>query len=58
MILEAALKDLSLDGKIDDNIESIVSCLIMRLLRRMCNGSEGDGKPLDLCVEGHFSDVT
>ncbi|KAH6779367.1 hypothetical protein C2S52_010604 [Perilla frutescens var. hirtella] len=38
----AALKDLSLGGKIDETIESIVNSLIMRLMRRMCNGSQRD----------------
>ncbi|KAK6156626.1 hypothetical protein DH2020_010874 [Rehmannia glutinosa] len=39
----ATLKPLSSGGKIDETIESIVSSLIVRLMRRMCNGSQGDG---------------
>ncbi|XP_057767808.1 protein MULTIPOLAR SPINDLE 1 isoform X2 [Salvia miltiorrhiza] len=38
----AALKDLSLGGKLDETTESIVSCLIMRLMQMMCNGSQRD----------------
>ncbi|XP_020550918.1 protein MULTIPOLAR SPINDLE 1 [Sesamum indicum] len=38
----ATLKALSSTGKIDETIESIASSLIVRLVRRMCNGSEGD----------------
>ncbi|KAI3444038.1 hypothetical protein Pfo_000703 [Paulownia fortunei] len=38
----ATLKSLSSDGKMDETIESIVSGLIVRLMRRMCNGLQGD----------------
>ncbi|KAK4415190.1 protein MULTIPOLAR SPINDLE 1 [Sesamum alatum] len=38
----ATLRALLSTGKIDETIESIVSSLIVRLVRRMCNGSEGD----------------
>ncbi|KAL6555166.1 hypothetical protein OROGR_006424 [Orobanche gracilis] len=38
----ATFKALSLGGKIDDTVESIISSLIVRLMRRMCNGSQGD----------------
>ncbi|KAG6430830.1 hypothetical protein SASPL_108903 [Salvia splendens] len=42
----AALKDLSLGEKLDETTKSIVSCLIMRLMQMMCNGSQNDGKLL------------
>ncbi|KAL9154587.1 hypothetical protein ABFS82_10G125800 [Erythranthe guttata] len=38
----ATLKALLSGGKIDEKIESIVSSLIMRLMRRMCNESQGE----------------
>ncbi|KAG8372551.1 hypothetical protein BUALT_Bualt12G0077800 [Buddleja alternifolia] len=38
----ATLKVLLCTGKIDETVESIVSSLIVRLMRRMCNGSPGD----------------
>ncbi|KAL6525377.1 hypothetical protein OROHE_015684 [Orobanche hederae] len=37
----ATLRALSSGGKIDDTVESIISSLIVRLMRRMCNGSQG-----------------
>ncbi|KAK6136412.1 hypothetical protein DH2020_029833 [Rehmannia glutinosa] len=40
--IHATLKPLSSGGKIDETIESIVSSLIVRLMRRMCSGSQGD----------------
>ncbi|KZV29604.1 hypothetical protein F511_00882, partial [Dorcoceras hygrometricum] len=36
------LKALSSKGNIDETVESIVSSLIVRLTRRMCDGSRGD----------------
>ncbi|KAL8493087.1 hypothetical protein ACS0TY_024345 [Phlomoides rotata] len=38
----ATLKALSLGGKIEEMTENIVNSLIVRLVRRMCNGSQGD----------------
>lgn len=38
----ATLKALSSKGHIDETVESIVSSLILRLIRRMCDGSRGD----------------
>ncbi|XP_042050237.1 protein MULTIPOLAR SPINDLE 1-like isoform X4 [Salvia splendens] len=40
--ISAALKDLSLGEKLDETTKSIVSCLIMRLMQMMCNGSQND----------------
>lgn len=42
--LEGTLKALSLGGKIVETTESIVNSLIVRLVRRMCKGPQGDGK--------------
>ncbi|GFQ03910.1 hypothetical protein PHJA_002534800 [Phtheirospermum japonicum] len=44
----ATLKALSLGGRIDDTVESIIRSLILRLMRRMCNGSQGDGSVLSI----------
>ncbi|XP_073298364.1 protein MULTIPOLAR SPINDLE 1-like isoform X1 [Primulina huaijiensis] len=38
----ATLKTLSPKGNIDETVESIVSSLILRLIRRMCDDSRGD----------------
>ncbi|CAA0814701.1 multipolar spindle 1 [Striga hermonthica] len=45
----ATLKTLSSGGKKVDMVESIISSLIVRLMRRMCNGSQGDELVQDHC---------
>ncbi|GER39519.1 multipolar spindle 1 [Striga asiatica] len=45
----ATLNTLSSGGKKDDMVESIISSLIVRLMRRMCNGSQGDELVQDHC---------
>lgn len=46
LLLEATLKESSIMGDNVEPIEGILNSLILRLLRRICNASSGDGKSL------------
>lgn len=50
MLFEATLKVLLPLGSNIETIEGTISSLIRRLLRRMCDASQGDGKHLTMHV--------